>query len=124
MRLYICVQSYNDIITNSSTELLSIRTTYTPEILKEIILNYALLHDYDSEPCEDEVDIVEISVKEKAFELFGDTVTQEELEKLELLLCKKFNIDPSKWKGTLYRIDIERSWYETIEFLQTKLGAV
>lgn len=123
MRLYIVIQSRNDIITNSSTEILSIKTTYTPEILKEIIMNCALLNDPGERPdSDDDIQIIRVDVSDIAKDLYGD-VSQEELKILEVILCKRLEIDYTKWEGELYRIEIEKSLYETIDFLKTKLGA-
>lgn len=123
MRLYIVIQSRNDIITNSSTEILSIKTTYTPEILKEIIMNYALLNDPGKRPDpDDDIQITKVDISDIAKDLYGD-VSQEELKVLEVILCKRLEIDYTKWEGELYRVEIEKSLYETIDFLKTKLGA-
>ena len=123
MRLYIVIQSRNDIITNSSTEILSIKTTYTPEILKEIIMNCALLNDPGKRPDpDDDIQITKVDISDIAKDLYGD-VSQEELKILEVILCKRLEIDYTKWEGELYRIEIEESLYETIDFLKTKLGA-
>ena len=122
MRLYIVIQSRNDIITNSSTEILSIKTTYTPEILKEIIMNCALLNDPEERPDPDDIQITKVDISDIAKDLYGD-MSQEELKILEVILCKRLEIDYTKWEGELYRIEIEKSLYETIDFLKTKLGA-
>lgn len=122
MRLYIVIQSRNDIITNSSTEILSIRTTYTPEILKEIIMNCALLNDAEERPNSDDIHITKVDITNIAQDLYGE-VTEEELGILEIILCKRLEIDYTKWEGELYRIEIEQHLYDTIDFLKTKLGA-
>ena len=123
MRLYIVIQSRNDIITNSSTEILSIKTTYTPEILKEIIMNCALLNDPGERPDpDDDIQITKVDVFDIAKDLYGD-VSQEELKILEIILCKRLEIDYTKWEGELYRVEIEHHLCETINFLKTKLGA-
>ena len=123
MRLYIVIQSRIDIITNSSTEILSIKTTYTPEILKEIIMNCALLNDPGERPDpDDDIQITKVDVADIANYLYGD-VTFEELKILEIILCKRLEIDYTKWEGELYRVEIEHHLCETINFLKTKLGA-
>lgn len=123
MRLYIAIQSRNDIITNSSTEILSIKTTYTPEILKEIIMNCALLNDSGERPDpDDDIQITKVDVADIANDLYGD-VTSEELKILEIILCKRLDIDYTKWEGELYTIEIEHHLSETINFLKSKFGA-
>jgi hypothetical protein len=123
MRLYIAIQSRNDIITNSSTEILSIKTTYTPEILKEIIMNCALLNDSGERPDpDDDIQITKVDVADIANDLYGD-VTFEELKILEIILCKRLDIDYTKWEGELYTIEIEHHLSETINFLRSKFGA-
>lgn len=123
MRLYIAIQSRNDIITNSSTEILSIKTTYTPEILKEIIMNCALLNDSEERPDpDDDIQITKVDVADIANDLYGD-VTSEELKILEIILCKRLDIDYTKWEGELYTIEIEHHLSETINFLRSKFGA-
>jgi hypothetical protein len=123
MRLYIAIQSRNDIITNSSTEILSIKTTYTPEILKEIIMNCALLNDSGERPDpDDDIQITKVDVADIANDLYGD-VTSEELKILEIILCKRLDIDYTKWEGELYTIEIEHHLSETINFLRSKFGA-
>ena len=123
MRLYIAIQSRNDIITNSSTEILSIKTTYTPEILKEIIMNCALLNDSGEKPDpDDDIQITKVDVADIANDLYGD-VTSEELKILEIILCKRLDIDYTKWEGELYTIEIEHHLSETINFLKSKFGA-
>lgn len=122
MRLYIVIQSRNDVITNSSTEILSIKTTYIPEILKEIIMNYALLNDPDEDPDPNDIHITKIEVADMAKDLYGE-VTQDEIKKLEVILCKRLEIDYSRMEGELYRIELEEHLYETIDFLKTQLGA-
>ena len=123
MRLYIAIQSRNDIITNSSTEILSIKTTYTPEILKEIIMNCALLNDSEERPDpDDDIQITKVDVADIANDLYGD-VTSEELKILEIILCKRLDIDYTKWEGELYTIEIEHHLSETINLLRSKFGA-
>lgn len=123
MRLYIAIQSRIDIITNSSTEILSIKTTYTSEILKEIIMNYALLNDSGERPDpDDDIQITKVDVADIANYLYGD-VTSEELKILEIILCKRLDIDYTKWEGELYRVEIEYHLCETINFLKSKFGA-
>lgn len=125
MKLFLIVTSFNDIITNSSTEILSIRTEETPEFLKELILNYAMGKDdygilYGVDPSE--VTINKIDISEGLEELYGE-ISQEENEKFRSILYKKFGFDPSI-PGELYIIEIEKHLYDTINFLQNTLGAI
>ena len=124
--LILRIVSRNDIITNSSTEILSIKTTETPEILKELILNYALANDgyvkeYGIVPDED-VRITKIDPIPELTKLFGE-LTSEEKSKFIGIACKRYGLDPSI-SGELYMIDIEHHLDATINFLQKTLGAV
>ena len=126
MKLYLVISSFNDIITNSSTEILSIKTDETPETLKEIILNYAMSNDeygmkYGVDPDSD-VSISKVDHTKEFEELYGE-LSEEECVKLKDVVCKRYGLDPSK-PGELYRIEIENHLDETIEFLQNTLGAL
>ena len=123
MKYYVLIQSTNDVISNSSTEILTVRTDYTPEILKELLLNYAYYYDASENPCPDDISVSYISVEEKATEMYGE-VRQEELHKLEVILCKRLEIDYLKWTGKLYMVEIDKNFDKTIEFMKTNLGAV
>lgn len=126
MKLYLVISSFNDIITNSSTEILSIKTDETPETLKEIILNYAMSNDeygmrYGVDPDSD-VSISKVDHTKEFEELYGE-LSEEECVKLKDIVCKRYGLDPSK-SGELYMIEIENHLDETIEFLQNTLGAL
>ena len=124
--LILRIVSRNDIITNSSTEILSIKTTKTPEVLKELILNYTLANDeyakeYGIVPNED-VRITEINPIPELTELFGELMLEEKSKFMEIM-CKRHGLDPSI-PGELYMIDIDHHLDETIDFLRETLGAV
>ena len=123
MRYYIAVQSTNDIITNSSTEILSLLAPYTADTLKELLLNYACRYDASENPDSENIEVWKIDVREMATDLFGE-VSEEELEMLEIILCKRLEIDYLKWSGELYRIEIDRDLDNTIKYIETKLGGV
>ena len=122
MKLYIVIQSFNDIITNSSTEILGVKTEYTLNMLKELILNYAILNDSEEEVCSSDVHIEEFKIDDLLKELYG-VVNEEEIEKFNIIVCKRIGIDPKK-SGKLYKIFIEKHLYKTIEFLEKTLGAI
>lgn len=122
MKLYILVQSFNDIITNSSSEILHIRTQDSPDILKELILNYAFFADLDNNPDPDnDVKVYKVNLNTQLNYLYG-SVSQDEYKKFERLMCKKYGLDPDL-PGELYEIDIERHLDNTISFLINVLGA-
>lgn len=124
MKYYILIQSINDVITNSSTEILTLKTDYTEDVLKEILLNHAFLYDSSENPCSEDVEVSKVDVREKAKNLYGDSLNQEELDKLEIILCKRCEIDPSMWNnGELYVVNINKGFDRTIEFMKKSLGA-
>lgn len=85
-------------------------------------MNCALLNDPGERPDPNDIQITKVDVSDIAKDLYGN-VSQEELKILEVILCKRLEIDYTKWEGELYSIEIEKSLYKTIDFLKTKLGA-
>lgn len=124
MRLYIAIQSCNDIITNSSTEILNMRTNITKNILEEMIANCAFhLDPEEMSDAIDDIDVTEVDISDIASRFYG-SVSSEELEVLSTIFYKHLGIDYKKWKGKLYKVELERSLYKTIDFLRDKFGAV
>ena len=124
MKLYLVVGSINDIITNSSTEILSIRTEHTPEILKEIILNYAMCYDKPDyiDPDSDLIITKIDTLDEINKELYGGTLSQEECNIFKEIICRRYGC--LNKSGELYMITIDHGLYNTINFLTETLGAV
>lgn len=122
MKLYLSVSSFNDIITNSSTEILSVKSEFTVDVLKELLFNYALEHDYDEKVTDSDISISKVDPLEELVDLFGE-FSEEEYNKFMRIMSKRYNLDPEK-PGDIYSISIEEGLDNTIEFLQKKLGAV
>ncbi len=123
MRYYILIQSTNDVITNSSTEILTLKADYTEHNLEEILLNYALMYDLNKNPSDRDISVSKIDIKSKVEKLYGE-ISQEELSKFNIILCKRFKIDSSLWSGELYTVEIQKCLENTIVFMKTTLGAV
>ena len=122
MKLYLSVNSFNDIITNSSTEILSIKSEYTADLLKELLLNYALEHDYDEDVTDSDITVRKFDCLEELINLFGK-FSNEEYDRFMQIISKRYDLDPEK-PGDIYSINIDQGLTNTIEFLQNKLGAV
>ncbi len=124
LRLVLGVASFNDIITNSSTEILSIKTELEPEILKELLLNYALNKEDEGDKYINPSDIIikKVDYTDDLNNLFGE-ITEDEYKKFINIACKRYEVDPSV-SGSLYLVEIEHHLFETIAFLQNSLGAI
>lgn len=122
MKLYLSVSSFNDIITNSSTEILSVKSEFTVDVLRELLFNYALEHDYNEEVVVSDISISKVDPLEELVDLFGE-FSEEEYGKFMRIMSKRYDLDPEK-PGDIYSISIEQGLDNTIEFLQKKLGAV
>lgn len=129
-KLVMEMNSWTDVVTNSSSELFVCESDTPSQVVLDMILDHANEYDEYGEAECNELDfdkIIRIIMTEDneelmyGFELEDYGITEEDVRELEKLFCAYHGFNPN---NHLLMLDIDHSADSTLDFVVDKLGAV
>jgi len=130
VKLVMEMNSWTDVVTNSSSELFVCESDVPSHVVLDMILDHANEYDEYGEAECNELDfdkIIRIIMTEDneelmyGFELEDYGITEEDVRELEKLFCAYHGFNPN---NHLLMLDIDHSADSTLDFVVDKLGAV